>query len=236
MSTHKPIYPPSRRLHRWALVVCLLIPSLGQGANTDPRLDAARSTVELATLQVESLPLTDWVLRMSERLTPRIPDTETRLSLLRNVQWQAERNAISPDLLLALIEVESGYDPNAVSRAGARGLMQVMPFWVGLIGRAGDNLFDIRTNIAYGSAILRHYLDVDDNDLTSALARYNGSQGQEWYPNRIYKVHQRGWANLPRLTAKDAATPEQIAQILSAATSSDDGRCLEGPGFKLCRE
>src|SRR5690606_40092031 len=115
-----------------------------------------------------------WLLDMSQRLQHRLPDPAFRLDLLRQVHAEARRAGLQPELVLAVIEVESGFNRWAISAAGARGLMQVMPFWVEEIGRADDNLFDVGTNLRYGCAILRYYLDLAQGDLTEALARYNG--------------------------------------------------------------
>ena len=97
--------------------------------------------------------------------------------------------------MLALIHTESSFDRFAVSSAGAQGLMQVMPFWKSVIGRPDDNLTDIETNLRYGSAILSHYLKRESGNLTRALARYNGSLGQTWYPDRVYENWDRHWRN-----------------------------------------
>jgi soluble lytic murein transglycosylase-like protein len=112
-----------------------------------------------------------WLDEMSIRLARGVPDQQSRLDLLTSVQYEAKRAGLDPQLVLGLIEVESGFRKYAVSRAGARGYMQVMPFWVDLIGTREQNLFNLRTNLRYGCVILRHYLDVERGDLTRALAR-----------------------------------------------------------------
>jgi soluble lytic murein transglycosylase-like protein len=126
-----------------------------------------------------------WLLAMSDRLAKRIPDERFRVELLKTVHYEATRAGLDPQLVLGVLHVESGFKKYAVSKAGARGLMQVMPFWVGLIGRQEDNLFHLRTNIRYGCVILRHYLDLEKGDLYRALGRYNGSLGQPDYPNLV---------------------------------------------------
>jgi soluble lytic murein transglycosylase-like protein len=126
-----------------------------------------------------------WLTTMSERLAKRIPDEKFRLELLKTIHYEAQRAGLDPQLVLGVIFVESGFKKYAVSRAGARGLMQVMPFWVTLIGRGSDNLFHLRTNLRYGCAILRHYLDIEKGDLYRALGRYNGSLGRPEYPNLV---------------------------------------------------
>ena len=126
-----------------------------------------------------------WLLEMSQRLAPRIPDAEYRVELLKAVHYEATRAGLDPQLVLGIIEVESGFKKYAVSSAGARGLMQVMPFWVNLIGDRDHNLFHLRTNLRYGCTILRHYLDIENGDLFRALGRYNGSLGRAEYPRMV---------------------------------------------------
>lgn len=126
-----------------------------------------------------------WLLAMSDRLARRIPDAKYRIELLKTVHYEATRAGLDPQLVLGIIHVESGFKKYAVSTAGARGLMQVMPFWVNLIGEGEHNLFHLRINIRYGCVILRHYLDIEKGDLYRALGRYNGSLGKPEYPNLV---------------------------------------------------
>jgi len=135
----------------------------------------------------------DWLGEMSRRLEKRIPDRAYRIDLLRSVHYEATRAGLDPQLVLGLMQVESGFRKYAVSSAGARGYMQVMPFWVGLIGRPEDSLFDLRTNLRYGCTILRHYLDIEKGDLFRALGRYNGSLGKPEYPNLVRAAWQNHW-------------------------------------------
>ena len=134
-----------------------------------------------------------WLAEMDRRLVRRIPDRKQRLELLRTVHYEATRARLDPQLVLGVIEVESGFRKYAVSRSGARGYMQVMPFWVKLIGQPAHNLFHLRTNLAYGCAILRHYLDVEKGDYFRALGRYNGSLGQPQYPNLVLSAWRGRW-------------------------------------------
>ena len=134
-----------------------------------------------------------WLTEMDRRLEKRIPDRQQRLELLRTVQYEATRYRLDPQLVLGVIEVESAFRKYAVSRAGARGYMQVMPFWVKLIGQPNHNLFHLRTNIAYGCAILRHYLDLEKGDYYRALGRYNGSLGKPEYPNLVLAAWRGRW-------------------------------------------
>ncbi|MDR2165717.1 MAG: lytic transglycosylase domain-containing protein [Zoogloeaceae bacterium] len=127
----------------------------------------------------------EWLGVMSARLARRIPDRNYRLELLRAIHYEATRAGLDPQLVLGLIQVESGFRKYAVSSAGARGYMQVMPFWVKLIGQPADNLFHMRTNLRYGCTILRHYLEIEKGNLFRALGRYNGSLGRAEYPNLV---------------------------------------------------
>ena len=135
----------------------------------------------------------DWLSEMSRRLEKRIPDRENRLEYLRAIHYEATRAGLDPQLVLGLILVESGFKKYAVSSAGARGLMQVMPFWIKVIGRSDDNLFHLRTNLRYGCTILRHYLDIEQGDLYRALGRYNGSLGRPEYPNLVRSAWHNQW-------------------------------------------
>jgi soluble lytic murein transglycosylase-like protein len=134
-----------------------------------------------------------WLSEMSGRLERRIADRESRLEFLRAVHYEATRAGLDPQLVLGLVEIESGFKKYAVSSSGARGFMQVMPFWVKAIGRSDDNLFHLRTNLRYGCTILRHYLDIEQGNLFRALGRYNGSLGQPAYPNLVRSAWQNRW-------------------------------------------
>ena len=138
-----------------------------------------------------------WLDEMSRRLHSRIPDEQERNKFLTAVQYEATRAGLDPQMVLGLIEVESHFRKYAVSNSGARGYMQVMPFWVEQIGSKEQNLFHLRTNLRYGCTILRHYLDVEKGDLYRALERYNGSLGRKEYPNLVKSAWQKHW-NLPR--------------------------------------
>jgi soluble lytic murein transglycosylase-like protein len=180
------------------LIVGLLIASAAlsahAGAQTYEPLSAsvkAAMSRAIADRSVSQLRFSDpsdgyrWLLEMSQRLAPRIPDAAYRVELLKAVHYEATRAGLDPQLVLGIIEVESGFKKYAVSSAGARGLMQVMPFWVGLIGDREHNLFHLRTNLRYGCTILRHYLDIENGDLFRALGRYNGSLGRAEYPRMV---------------------------------------------------
>lgn len=134
-----------------------------------------------------------WLNEMSQRLKKRIPDTAYREDFLRTVHYEASRAGLDPQMVLGLIQVESGFKKYAVSSVGARGFMQVMPFWVRSIGAKDHNLFLLRTNLRYGCTILRHYLDIERGDLYRALGRYNGSLGKPEYPNLVLGAWRKHW-------------------------------------------
>ena len=134
-----------------------------------------------------------WLTDMAGRLGDTVPDPGERVDILRHVHREANRAGLEPELVLAVIHVESNFDRFAISSAGARGLMQIMPFWLHEIGRPHDNLFQIETNLRFGCTILRYYLDRERGNLDRALARYNGSLGKNWYPRRVKRAWQRRW-------------------------------------------
>lgn len=134
-----------------------------------------------------------WLLDMSTRLKGKVTDDQKRLELLRHIHYEAARVKLSPQIVLALIQVESNFDEYAISTAGARGLMQVMPFWLKEIGRINDNLFHIRTNLRMGCTILRYYLDKEKGNITRALARYNGSLGSYRYTSKVFSALDKRW-------------------------------------------
>lgn len=134
-----------------------------------------------------------WLLDMSNRLKKFVPNDRKRLKLLRQVHFEATRVKLHPELVLAVINVESNFNRFAISSAGAQGLMQVMPFWLKEIGKQNDNLFDVRTNLRMGCTILKYYIDKEKGDLTRALARYNGSLGKYKYPNKVFRLLNKHW-------------------------------------------
>jgi soluble lytic murein transglycosylase-like protein len=134
-----------------------------------------------------------WLDAMSRKIVRRIPDRRAREEFLFTVHYEAKRAGLDPQLVLALIQVESAYRKYAVSSAGARGYMQVMPFWVNQIGQPGQNLFHLRTNLRYGCVILKHYLDIERGNLFRALGRYNGSLGRAEYPNMVLRTLLDNW-------------------------------------------
>lgn len=134
-----------------------------------------------------------WLIDMSNRLKKKIKQPEKRLNLLQQIHREARRADLHPELVLAVIDVESNFDRFAISKAGAQGLMQVMPFWLKEIGKPRDSLFNVRTNLRMGCTILKFYLNKEKGDLTRALARYNGSLGRYKYPNKVFKLLNKRW-------------------------------------------
>jgi soluble lytic murein transglycosylase-like protein len=145
-----------------------------------------------------------WLDDMSGRLARYVTDEQTRVDFLTTVQYESKRAGLDPQLVLGVIDTESKFRKHAVSRAGARGYMQVMPFWTGLIGSSEQNLFNLRTNLRYGCVILRHYLDMERGDMQRALARYNGSLGKKSdYADNVLRAWRVRWS-LGRNTAPSA--------------------------------
>jgi len=134
-----------------------------------------------------------WLTDMSARLARQVRDPDERIAILTRVHYEASRAELPPELVLAVIEVESNFDRYAISVAGALGLMQVMPFWRDEIGRPDDNLIRLDTNLRYGCTILKFYLDKEKGDLRRALGRYNGSLGKRKYPNKVIDKLSRKW-------------------------------------------
>jgi soluble lytic murein transglycosylase-like protein len=162
-----------------------------------------RPDAEMRSLLIEAVNASDsfidrfdaevWLTDMSSRLASRVEDPEERLHILRQVHYEARRAKLDPQLVLALITVESNFDRFAISSAGARGMMQIMPFWLDEIGHPEDNLFDIATNLRFGCTILSIYLEREKGNMHKALARYNGSVGKHWYPRRVFRALRTTW-------------------------------------------
>lgn len=182
------------------IVLCLLLctaPGVGavsQSPPVDPELRALlMEAVSQADSFSDAFDAQVWLLDMSTRMHRYIPDEAERLRFLRLVHREATRAGLKPDLVLAVIHVESLFDRFALSRAGAQGIMQVMPFWKNELGRPDDNLIDLATNLRYGCTILKYYLDLEKGDLRRALARYNGSLGSHRYPDKVHEYWYRYW-------------------------------------------
>jgi soluble lytic murein transglycosylase-like protein len=176
------------------LVSITALSSAAASTEPDPRLRQLLEDAIQADFGFEDRFVAEvWLLDMSNRLKKTVKDAETRIDILTQVHYEAARVNVAPELVLAIIEVESAFDEFAISVAGARGLMQVMPFWLDEIGISDKNLFKIRTNLRMGCTILRYYLDMESGNLTRALARYNGSLGKFTYPNKVLKALNTRW-------------------------------------------
>jgi soluble lytic murein transglycosylase-like protein len=193
---------PFVQIHHLVLA-CLLVGLAGIVPEPSLAATQERPDAELQQVLIEAINSSDsfedrfdaevWLTDMSQRLKSRVKNPEERLTILRTVHYEARRAALEPELILALINVESNFDRFAISVAGAQGLMQIMPFWLDEIGQPEDNLMDIRTNIRFGCTILSHYLKREKGNMYRALARYNGSVGKRWYPNRVFKSLTSRW-------------------------------------------
>ena len=176
------------------LTALLLSATCPAKATTDPALrDLLQQAIASDSGFEDRFAAEVWLLDMSRRLEIFIDDPKSRIELLNRIHYEATRLEIEPELVLAVIEVESRFDEFAISVSGARGLMQVMPFWLDEIGISDRNLFKIRTNLRMGCTILRYYMDMEPNSLSRALARYNGSLGKTVYPNKVITALRKNW-------------------------------------------
>lgn len=187
-----------QRWIRWLAALYLAGLSAASPADepaVDPSLvGALRQAVEDQTSFEDNLDALLWLADMSARLERALPDPYYRVSLLKSIHAEAARAGLSPSLVLAVIQVESGFDRFAVSRSGARGLMQVMPFWKKEIGHPRDDLFYPPTNLRYGCTILKYYMERFGNELAPALAQYNGSLGiRSGYATKVLAAYQAQW-------------------------------------------
>lgn len=132
-----------------------------------------------------------WLILVGEKIKKYIQEDKYRIELLRSIHYEAVRAGLDPYLVLAIVDVESKFNKYSVSNQGARGLMQVMPFWVDIIGENSHNVFNIRTNLRYGCTIMKHYLDRENGDVVKALARYNGSLGKDTYPLKVLRSKEK---------------------------------------------
>ncbi len=195
----------TRRRAVFGLTLAAVFPSAKAGRQLEePLADAVRSALSAAVADAappkpafgkieDRLAYLRWLAEMSRRLRKRMPDHDTRDGFLEAVWYESKRRGLETSLVLGLIQVESAFRKYAVSVVGARGFMQVMPFWARLIGD-GDpaKLFHTQTNLRFGCVILRHYLDIERGDLYLALGRYNGSRGRPEYPNAVF-ANRRLW-------------------------------------------
>ncbi|MDQ3027745.1 MAG: transglycosylase SLT domain-containing protein [Pseudomonadota bacterium] len=158
------------------------------------RATLASAVNDRSSVDTKDLDTRAWVRAMTRSVAGRFPDEAAAREFLALVRYESLRAGLDPHLVLAVIDVESRFRKYAVSKAGARGFMQVMPFWVREIGDSGHNLFQDRVNLRYGCTILRHYLDRERGNVANALGRYNGSLGQAEYPNRVQQAFRTRWA------------------------------------------
>ena len=176
------------------VLVCLASPAAWADPAPDPELrEVLRAAAGDTTSFDDRFDAEVWLTDMSRRLERQLKDPQERIKLLTLVHLEASRVELPPELILAVIEVESNFDRYAISVAGALGLMQIMPFWLDEIGRPNDNLLHTDTNLRYGCTILRFYLDKEKGDLRRALGRYNGSLGKRKYPNKVIDKLSRKW-------------------------------------------
>ncbi len=184
------------RTQAFAFILTLLFAPgvLGSQQLPDPELrEILREAANAADSFDDRFDAVVWLTDMSARLERQVRDHNERMKILTLVHNEATRAGLAPELVLAVIEVESNFDRYAVSVAGALGLMQVMPFWRNEIGRPGDNLIQAETNLRYGCTILKFYLDKENGDLRRALGRYNGSLGKRAYPNLVIDKLTKKW-------------------------------------------
>lgn len=166
-------------------------------AQRDPELKAVlQQAITQAECFTDQFDSAVWYTLMEPRLRKRVSNRDERLHILRTV-WCESRRAgaavLPPGLVMAVIDVESGFNAWAVSSAGAVGLMQVMPFWPEQLGMRRHQLTDVDANIRMGCAILRHYMQRERNDYHRALARYNGSVGKRVYSDVVVGRWTRNW-------------------------------------------
>jgi len=185
----------ARRARTLVLLVALFAGNVTMAEQApDPELrDALRAAASESASFKDRFHAEVWLTDMSRRLANQVEDPEERIEILTLVHLEAARVELPPELILAVIEVESNFDRYAVSVAGALGLMQIMPFWLNEIGRPNDNLLHTDTNLRYGCTILRFYLDKENGDLRRALGRYNGSLGKRKYPNKVIDKLSKKW-------------------------------------------
>ncbi|MEM7077794.1 MAG: lytic transglycosylase domain-containing protein [Pseudomonadota bacterium] len=215
--------------HGYTLYIITLLTLMGVAADTCARPGVEELDPLLRTRLAESLAQETadedrfdaevWLKVSDERLQRYLKAADDRLQLLHLVYREARRQSLDPDLVLAVMQIESAFDRYAISRVGAQGLMQVMPFWRLEIGRPQDNLTHAETNVRYGTVILAHYIDVAKGDLVDALARYNGSRGRLKYPEKVIKAwrtrwRNKAWSDVPELQESCSNYPLKACRYL----------------------
>lgn len=195
-TAHISLFSAARWLSVTLALGVLLFSQTGPAA-AQPLPPGLRPTLEMANQQHHT-PQQQWTARqwraqMDAPLARFIDDPAQRQLLLTRIYQEARLAGLPPDLVLALIQVESAFKADAVSSAGAVGLMQIMPFWISELGLPIDDLTHPPRNLRYGCTILAHYLAIERGDFTRALARYNGSLGKTWYPERVMHAWRDTW-------------------------------------------
>ncbi|GGI53648.1 transglycosylase [Oxalicibacterium solurbis] len=216
-----------RERMRYGLAACALMlamqPALAGNQKEEALADSVRIALSRAIADPrppvpdftdvgERLDYLSWLGDMSVRLSKRLPDRQVRLEFLRTAWYESRRAGLDPALVLGLIQVESAFRKYAVSRVGAHGYMQVMPFWTRVIGD-GDRstLFNMQTNLRFGCSILRMYLDMEKGNLFMALGRYNGSRGRPEYPNAVLAAWRK-WEHKPERKPELGPIPQPILE------------------------
>jgi soluble lytic murein transglycosylase-like protein len=206
MIRHMGIAMPLLRIlsRPWPCVLLMLLAATSAHAQRSPGDARSGPDPELRKILATAIAEADsfgdrfeaevWLTDMSRRLARQVPDAEERLHILRTVHRHATVTGVQPELVLAVIDVESNFDRFAISTATALGLMQVMPFWVPELGYQDKNqLFDVEINVLLGCRILKYYLEMERGDLVRGLARYNGSVGKRWYSDRVIERLRSKW-------------------------------------------
>ncbi len=181
------------RLSIAALLIALALPIAAQERPDPALVQLLRQAANDSDSFADHFDAQVWLTDMSSRLARQVVDPQERIEILKRVHLEAVRADLEPELILAVIDVESNFDKYAISVAGARGLMQIMPFWLNEIGRPDDNLIHIGTNLRFGCTILKYYLEIEEGDLKRALGRYNGSLGERKYPNLVLDKLRLKW-------------------------------------------
>jgi soluble lytic murein transglycosylase-like protein len=178
-----------------ALVVTLLaVPAPAATTGADPALrEKLKAALDEPWAFEDRFEVEVWLMDMAGRLAPKVPDPGERLEILTTVHREAGRVGLPPEMILAVIDVESGFQRYAVSRANAQGLMQIMRFWLAELDMPGYALLNVQENVRMGCTILRHYYDLEKGNWTRALARYNGSVGSRTYPDRVFERLRTRW-------------------------------------------
>lgn len=187
-----------KRVTQFIFLALVILAQTALGSSPPPEVDDAlrqllRQSVEEADSFDDRFDAEVWLVGKSASIKRFIKDPQEQFRILRLVHREATRANLPADLVLAVIQIESAFDPYAVSSAGAMGMMQVMPFWKKEIGRENDNLIDLETNLRYGCTILKYYIDKEQGRWAEGLARYNGSYGKFWYPEKVLVAWQKYW-------------------------------------------